>query len=254
MRRTLGWTGFRTSVVALGLVAAATGVTRADSMTAPTSTLVAYDTVGSTIGTTGITGTPSISFVPQTGGAFMSPSTLNLGMFEAAALPAGQMTTYNNTPFDIKFKVDGVNGNTSFMPNGTPVDLTGTLNGTLTGASQSSVVATFDSPATAAFATGLYSNTLAISNNPVSIVPSTSFSGMSTVQAMLTTQVTPATPGARTRDGRSVRRDDRRPGPSPPTRPRPRRGFLSRPDPGPGPDPIDLREFALNREPQDEMK
>lgn len=196
MRRTLGWTGLRTSVVAFGLVAAAAGITRADPMT---STLIAYDTVGSSIGTSGVTTsggatTPALSFVPLTGGAFMSPSTLDLGMFQTAALAAGQSVTYSNTPFDIKFTVDGVNGQTGFMPNGTPVDLTGTLNGTISGPNQSSVMATFDAPASSAFATGLYANTLAITNNPVSVVPSTTNNGMTTVQAMLTTTITPATP------------------------------------------------------------
>ena len=148
MRRTLGWTGLRTSVVAFGLVASAAGVSRADPMT---STLIAYETVG-TIGTAGVTtggvppATPAISIVPLTGGAFMSPSTLDLGMFQTSALGAGQSVTYSNTPFDIKFTVDGVNGQTGFMPNGTPVDLHGVLNGTLTGSNQSSVMATFDAP------------------------------------------------------------------------------------------------------------
>ncbi len=198
MRRSFGWTRLRTSVVAFGLAAvSAAGVSRADPMT---STLVAYDTVGSTIGTTGMTSTggtpatPPIAFVPLTGATFMSPSSLGLGVFQASALSAGESVTYTNTPFDLKFRVDGVNGATGFLPNGTPVDITGTLNGTLTGSNQSSVVATFNAPATAAFATGLYSNTLAISNNPISIVPSTTFNGVSTVQAMLTTSITPATP------------------------------------------------------------
>lgn len=229
MRRNLGWTGLRTSVVAFGLVAAAAGVTRADTMT---STLMAYDTVGSSIGTTGVsvsvreslsqaqadpgttTGTrtdsngdsipvtklaasgdlPAITFVPLSGGAFMSPSSLNLGMFKATALADGHAVTFDHTPFDIKFTVDGVNGVSGFQPNGTPIDIRGELNGSLSGASQSSVVATFDKPAAAAFATGLYANTLAITNSPLSIVPSSSNGGVSTVQAMLTTQITPATP------------------------------------------------------------
>ena len=218
MRRIRGWTGLQTSVVALGLVAAASGVTRADPMTS-TSTLLAYDTVGSSVGTTGVTSYttdsngvmtptavptgPAISFVPLTGGAFMSPSSLSLGMFKADALAAGQSVTYNNTPFNIKFKVDGINGTPSvmadgttpgFLPNGTPVDITGVLNGTLTGANQSTVSVKFNPPASAAFATSLYSNTLQISDNPLSIVPSMSNGGMTSAQAVLTTVLTPATP------------------------------------------------------------
>jgi hypothetical protein len=209
MRRTRGWTGLRTSVVALGLVAAAAGGTRADAITSAnagaTSTLLAYDTVSSTVGTTGITGGPSaISFIPLTGGTFLSPSSLSLGMFQASPLADGQSVSYNNTPFDIKFNVDGVNNNTSFQPNGTPVDITGVLNGTLTGSNQSSVTATFNPPAASvasagdptsyAFATGLYNNTLKVSDNPVSIVPSSSNSGMTSAEAVLTTQVAATAP------------------------------------------------------------
>jgi hypothetical protein len=209
MRRTRGWTGLRTSVVALGLVAAAAGGTRADAITSSnagaTSTLLAYDTVSSTIGSTGITGGSSpISFVPLTGGTFLSPSSLSLGAFQTSALAGGQSVTYNNTPFDIKFNVDGVNNNTSFQPNGTPIDVTGVLNGTLTGSNQSTVTATFNPPAAAvasasdptsyAFATGLYNNTLSVSNSPLAIVPSTTNNGMSSVQAELSTVVAATSP------------------------------------------------------------
>ncbi|MCA1684559.1 MAG: PEP-CTERM sorting domain-containing protein [Planctomycetia bacterium] len=218
MRRTRGWTGLRTSVVAFGLVAAAAGVTRADSMkaTAPTSSTVIYDTVGSSIGTTGVTSfltdgdgvrtaaaspaTPAITFVPLSGGAFMSPSSLALGMFQAHALGSGQTVTYTDTPFDLKFRVNGFNGvpavmpdgSPGFQPNETPIDLKGVLNGSMTGANQSNVTATFATPAEAAFATGLYLNTLKVSDNPLSIVPSTSFNGTTTAQAVLTTSLKPA--------------------------------------------------------------
>ncbi len=212
MRRTRGWTELQSLAVALGLVAMAAGGTRADSMASSdsaTSTLLAYDTVNSTIGTSGVTvsgGTltnPAISFVPLTGGTFLSPSSLALGVFQAQALPDGASVTYNNTPFDIKFNVDGVNGITNFQPNGTPIDITGELNGTLS-ANQSSVKATFDAPAAAvaapgdptsfAFATGLYANTLTLASNPITIVPSTSNNGMTTAQAVLTTQVAATAP------------------------------------------------------------
>ncbi len=212
MRRTRGWTKLGSLAVALGLVAMAAGGARADSMSSSdsaTSTLLAYDTVNSTIGTSGVTvtgtstNTPAISFVPLTGGTFLSPSSLALGVFQAQALPAGTSVTYNNTPFDIKFNVDGVNGISNFQPNGTPIDITGELNGTIA-ANQSSVKATFDAPSAAvaapgdptsfAFATGLYTNTLKLSDNPITIVPSTSNNGMSTAQAVLTTQVAATAP------------------------------------------------------------
>ncbi len=194
MSRTRGWTGLRNSLVALGLglAASAVGVVRADSITA--SPLIAYETSGS-IGTTGITGTPgAITYTSLVGASFLSPSTLDLGAFQATPLAAGQTVTYDNTPFDIKFKVDNVDNSTGTVtPNQTPIDITGVLNGTATGPNQSSVTATFNTPSST-FATGLYTNTLQIANNPLSIVPSSSFNGQTTVQGTLTTVVTPAAP------------------------------------------------------------
>jgi hypothetical protein len=192
-------------LVALGLAASAAGVGRADSITAPTSALIAYETSG-TIGTTGVTGDPTaVTFTPLIGASFMSPSTLDLGQFQAKALAAGQTVTYDNTPFDIKFKVDNVNNATGAVtPNQTPIDIKGVLNGTLIGPNQSSVKATFDAPGASvasstdptaySFLTGLYTNTLKLSDNPQSIVPSSTFGGVSTTQAVLNTVLTPASP------------------------------------------------------------
>ena len=230
MRRTRGWTGLRTSVVALGLVAAAAGVTRADPMSTPTSTLLAYETSG-TIGTTGVTGDPSaITFTPLIGASFVSPSTLALGVFQAKALAAGQSVTYDNTPFDIKFtgRQRQQRHRRRSSPNETPFDITGVLNGTLSGANQSSVTATFDppvqhlasDPASYSFATGLYTNTLKIANNPLSIVPSTTYNGMTTAQGMLTTYFTATAPVPEPSTVAALRRDDRRPRLPPPAPPR----------------------------------
>jgi hypothetical protein len=203
MRLTREWAVLRNSVAALGFVAAAAGVTRADPMSTPTSTLLAYETSG-TIGSAGVTGDPTaITYTPLIGASFESPSTLALGAFQAKALGDGQTVTYDNTPFSIKFTVDKVNNGVGpVTPNETPFNITGVLNGTLSGANQSNVTATFDppvhhltsDPASYSFATDLYTNTLKIANNPLSIVPSTTYNGMTTAQGMLTTYFTATAP------------------------------------------------------------
>lgn len=197
MRRTRGWTGLRTSVVALGLLAAPASAARADR-------LLAYDTVGSTIGTQGMTGAPNaIKFVPVAGGSFLEPSSLSLGAFQATALAAGASATYSNTPFHIMFRADAVNGQSDFTPNQTPVDLAGFLNGTLNGPNQSTVTATFakpqaggagTDPAAYSFQTGNYLNTLKVSDNPLTVVPSTTNGGMTTAQAILSNVANPQAP------------------------------------------------------------
>lgn len=198
MSRTRGWTGLLTSVVALALVASATTGARAATMSAsdsvPVSTLLAYNTVGSTIGTTGVTGDASaLQFVPVTGGA-LTPSSLSLAVFQTKALADGHTVTFNNTPFDIKFTATGVNGSTTApMPNTTPIDITGTISGTLNGPNQSSVVATF-TPLAQTFVTGLYQHTLTIPNSPLTIVPSTTNNGVTTAQGFVSTTLNPTNP------------------------------------------------------------
>ena len=69
------------------------------------------------------------------------------------------------------------------------------LTGTVSGGSQSSVMATFDAPPTTAtsdptnpgyhFNAGLYANTLKVADNPLTLVPSSSNKGMTTIQANL---------------------------------------------------------------------
>jgi hypothetical protein len=206
MRRKRGWTRLRTSFVALALAAAATGHAQASSMstdpltTSSSATLLTYDTVGSWIDTTGVTSTGSptmsgVTYSPTTGSSFLTPSSLSLGGFQANALGSGQTITYANTPFHIKLTADAVNGQAGFQPNGTPIDISGVLNGTLSGANQSTVTATFNkpldstgaatNPAAYTFLTGLYNNTLQIPDNPLTIVPSTANNGMTTAQAVL---------------------------------------------------------------------
>jgi hypothetical protein len=176
MRRTRGWTGLRHTVLGLGFVAATAGAVQAAAM--PAAPVMTFSTVGSTI-TNGATvsGTPAVSFTPLMGSQFLAPSALSFGKFTVAALPDGQSVTYNNTPFDIKFAA----------PGSTPsaIDITGKLNGTIVGSSQSSVMATFDPLKTSTFQSGSYTNTLQLPTSPVWVVPSSSNHGETTIQAFL---------------------------------------------------------------------
>jgi hypothetical protein len=195
MRKIRGWTGLWASVIALGFVVAAergavaSAISGAGSSSSngASSTLLSYDSVNSWIDPTGITGdSKAIQIVPVTGASFLAPSSLSLGSFQTKALDSGQSVTYNQTPFHFKFTADTVNGQV-VQPNQTPIDVTGVLNGTLSGANSSSVTATFDKPSTGnyTFLTGLYSNTLTVPDSPLTIVPSTTNNGQTTAQAIL---------------------------------------------------------------------
>lgn len=196
MRRTRGWTGLRPMVFALGLVAATAGSAQAASI--PASPVLAYSTDGSSIGTTGVSGTPVISFI-HTVGAVMSPSNLSFGKFEVAAPASGQTTTYTNTPFTINLTAAPMDGSTTapVLPTSPLITLTGVLNGTVSSSNQSNVVATFNPLASTDFTTGNYINTLGLPNSPLNLVPSTSNGGDTTAQAALSSvYITPPPPSA----------------------------------------------------------
>jgi hypothetical protein len=174
MRR--GWTGFRTAVVALGLVAWGAPHARADG-------ILAYHTSGGP-GTADISGSPAISFVPVQSGSVDTASNISLGTFVVAALPGGQSTTYNNTPFSLSLIPDSFNGT---AVQDTPVEITGYLNGTVKGANQSSVKVTFNPVMTSAFSIGSGNGTLDLSNSQELLVPSSVNNGQTTLQAQVAT-------------------------------------------------------------------
>jgi hypothetical protein len=178
MRKTRGWAGLRAAAIALGLSAGAAGAGAA-SIQDSASTLIGYSTSGS-IGLTGITGRNVISFA-NSSGTFTAPSAFSLGEFSVSGLNSGESTTYTNTPFSITFLAQTVDNGTP-IPNQTPVTLTGVLNGTFTGSSQSDVVATFNPLTVNPFQTGAFQNQLAILGTTVSLVPSTTNGGRTTVQ------------------------------------------------------------------------
>lgn len=189
MRNSRGWTGPRMAVVALGIVLAATPATTRAAALPPTS-INDYNTSGTIKPSAGtVSGTNVISFNSVATGSFLAPSAFGLGEFLVSALPVGVSTTYTNTPFEISYIAQKVNGETP-ANNETPITITGVLNGTVTGPNQSSVVATFDPISNDEFRTGDYLNKLAISGS-VLLVPSSNNGGRTTAQATLIASASP---------------------------------------------------------------
>lgn len=181
MQTTRGWTGFRTAAIALGLFVAGASGARADG-------ILNYTTSGGP-GTANINGAPAISFVPVQNGSVDTASNISLGTFVVAALPNGQSTTYNNTPFSLSLIPNAFNGTTV---QDTPVQVTGYFNGTVTGANQSSVKVTFNPVTTAAFSIGAGAGTLDLSNSQELLVPSSVNGGQTTLQAQVATTNAPS--------------------------------------------------------------
>lgn len=174
--KTSNWTGLPGMVVVLGFLASAT--------VAQAVPVVNYSTSG-TIDSVGITGTPVISFNSVLNSSFGAPSSFSLGDYQVAALPDGQTTTYNDTAFHITYLVNSLGDGTKPDPNETPLRVSGVLNGSITGGNQSHVIATFDPITNANFVTGPYSNVLSITDNPLTLVPSTTNSGRTSAQAFI---------------------------------------------------------------------
>jgi hypothetical protein len=177
MMRSRRWklTGLPSTVLAVALIAPAT--------VAQASPVVNYSTSG-TIDSPGVSGTPVISFNSVLNSSYGAPSSFSLGDFQVAALPDGQTTTYNDTPFHITYLANSVDGNAP-DPNETPIQVSGVLNGTIMGGNQSHVVAKFDPITNANFVTGPYSNMLSITDNPLTLVPSTTNHGQTSAQAFI---------------------------------------------------------------------
>lgn len=192
MRNSRGWTGPRMAVVALGIVLAATPATTRAAALPPTS-INDYNTSGTIKPSAGtVSGTNVISFNSVATGSFLAPSAFGLGEFLVSALPVGVSTTYTNTPFEISYIAQKVNGETP-GENGTPTKITGVLNGTITGPNQSSVVAKFDPIEESEFRTGDFLNKISV-NGMVLLVPSSNNGGRTTAQATMTATYSPVPP------------------------------------------------------------
>lgn len=187
MLRTRRWTGLGSALAALVLGAWFAPEAGAAAMSSDSiKSYMEYSTSG-TIDSTGVTGTPVIGFNSVAGGAFTAPSSFSLGEFLVAALPNGVSTSYTNTPFHITYLTNKVDSEVPTV-NGTPITINGVLNGTVNGASQSDVVATFDPSSLSPFQTGNFSNTLKLLDSPLSLVPSTTNGGRTTAQAQIIVQ------------------------------------------------------------------
>ena len=192
MRKTKGWLGLRTAVIALGLVAfTATGATAAP---------LSYSTSGQVDPTNGVTGTNVISFVPlsNSNSVDMSSGKTNVGLgnFVISPLAANTSTTYANTPFKISFLPASYNGDTSVNKDA-PVVLTGLLNGVVNGPSSSTVQASFNPVPNGLIDLGSAgSANFTLPTGSLLLAPSTSNAGTTSTQGLVT-----FTPGAGTGNG-----------------------------------------------------
>ncbi len=151
--------------------------------------LMDYATSGS-IGSNGVDGIPVVSFNSVPTGQFTTPSSFSLGEFMVSALPSGVSTTYTDTPFSITYLVSQVNGET-IQEGYKPIVLTGKINGTVSGASQSDLMISFDTDPIPSFITNDYVNTLVNLDTSLTLVPSTTNGGRTTAQTLLVAQPVP---------------------------------------------------------------
>ena len=194
MHKIQGWTGLRATVIALGLVAwTATG---AKAAAISTTDPLSYTTSGQVDTTTGVTGTNVISYVPLNSGNAVDLSTgqtnAGLGNFVITPLGTGDTTTYMNTPFQISFLPSSYGTDTK-VANDTPVVASGVLNGVVSGASSSTVTATFNKvPNGLIGLDGNGSATFSLPTSSLLLAPSTSNGGLTSVQGLITRSEVPA--------------------------------------------------------------
>jgi hypothetical protein len=181
MRMTQGWTRLRSAVVAVGLIAWSTTGARADAI----SNLLDYSTAGSIDTSVGVSGANVISYVPVTNASISPTSNIPLGEFQVAALPAGQTTTYKNTPFSVTFIPSSYNNIT--LTGNTPVTLTGNLSGQITGNYQSTVAVKFNPITDGAFQLAGASSTLNVLQNDQKLLVPASAGGTTTLEGILNT-------------------------------------------------------------------
>jgi hypothetical protein len=196
MRKISGWAGLRSAVVALGLVAWTSTGARASAIqsNATASGILSYSTAGQIDPKQGVNGTPVISFTQVSNSAVdLSSGKLNasLGTFVLTALPDGQSTTYDNTPFSITMVPQSL-GNTTI--NSSPIVLTGTLSGKVEGGYTSTVTATFNKPPSSPYLLGNQSVQLSVPVSSTLLVPSSTNSGQTTVQLQVLSSPNPEAP------------------------------------------------------------
>src|SRR5271157_91096 len=187
MHRIQGWTGLRAAVIALGLVAwTATGATAAPLV-------LSYTTSGQVDTKTGVSGTNVISFEPLSSGNSVDLSTgqtnASLGNF-VIATDGVATTTYKDTPIQISF-LPASYGSTS-LKGDDPVVISGVLNGVVSGPSSSTVTATLNPPPNGLFSLGgTIAAEFSLPTSTLLLAPSTSNSGVTTAQGLVTTESVP---------------------------------------------------------------
>jgi len=172
----------------LGTLALAMGLASATPSQA--ANIVHYSTSGS-VDATGVSGGGLIGFAPIASGTFADPSQFSLGQFLVPAQPDGQVTTFTHTPFHIRFDIQDVNGNAAAR---TEVQVSGELNGKITGTNQADLLATFNQSSPLTFPVGNLSSSLSIADPKLSLVPSSSNHGRTTAQAYLVASAGPSVP------------------------------------------------------------
>jgi hypothetical protein len=187
MHKIKGWTGLRSAVIALGLVAwTATGAEASP---------LSYTTSGQVDTTSGVTGTNVISYVPLSSGNTVdlgpeqTQTNVSLGNFVISPLAASASTIYKDTPFQISFLPQSYNGEVinNDPQNPTTVVLTGKLNGEVSGPSSSTVKATFDPISNSQFPLGAAgTGNFSLTSGSLLLAPSTSNSGTTTAQGLVT--------------------------------------------------------------------
>ncbi len=202
MSTTMSWTGLRRVALALGICLSASGSLRAAEIvtaatTAPRASVgtpvaanLIFDTSG-VVGNTGITGTPVVTFVPVSNTAVKTPSGLSLGTLVVSALPEGQTTVYNRTPFAISYATRSING-TDLAPGQPLLTVTGFLNGTVTGADKANLTAVFDEIPNPEFKINdVFTGYLSLPSPQRTLVPSTTFGGQSTTEGFIVVNFQP---------------------------------------------------------------
>src|SRR5262249_38370437 len=151
MRMSRGRTGLRAAAIALGLIAwcAPGAAASATNSTNSNFGLMNYSTTGNVSYAQGVQGNNVISYISLQDAVSDPSSNVDLGYFKVAPNAPGAITTYTNTPFSIVFQPSGYSGHDLTNPGA--VTLSGVLNGKVTGSSQSTVQATFNSTGSGAF-------------------------------------------------------------------------------------------------------
>jgi MYXO-CTERM domain-containing protein len=192
MKEALHRAGLRTLLTTSALaILIGNGLARNVNANPVTSQAVYYDTWG-TVGTGSgpITFNGEGSSATPGGMSFISPGSFLLGQFQISSLPSSATLTYNDTPFQVFAQFS----NTAGGPFST-VEIDGTLSGTITGNSTSSMFASVTSIHTEA---GSIPPPFSLSdlsiNLPQAIAPNGVNGGLTSLTALLSVAADPPAP------------------------------------------------------------